>query len=566
MLLTDGGAFCQSGRAWYKLTPNSSGSYVGGTWSTLASMPAGYVPDAYASAVLADGRVVVVGGEYNNGSFALSNMGAIYDPKANTWTMLSPPPSTGSPNHWQCIGDAPATVLADGRFLIGSKLYQDVAVLDPTTLSWSTITATGKTDGFNSEEGWVLLPDGSVFTLDVKNAPASERLLLSSPTTGAWYFAGNTVSDLHTPTTSNPLTAPGCPVYDPPGEIGPNPLMPNGKVFAVGANGLTGVFTPPAAGSTGQGTWAAGPSMPAGLNVEDGPAAVLPSGNVLFGGSPGESGAGLKYFEFNGTSLVSVPAPARAASDATYFTQLLVLPTGQVLFVDGSTTVQLYTPAATPSYNAAWAPTISGVPTSVTAGNTYQINGTQFNGLTQATVFGDESQNATNYPLVRITNNATGHVFYAKTHGHSTMGVATGSAVVFTNFDVPVNIESGASSIQVVANGIPSAAVGITVVGAVQPPSFTLSAADTSLTIRRGSSGSVKVSVVPANGFSGTVAFAASGFPSGVSYSFSPASSSTSSTLSIRVSNSTRTGSYPITITGTSGSLSASTSLTLVVR
>jgi hypothetical protein len=95
---------------------------------------------------------------------------------------------------------------------------------------------------------------------------------------------------------------------------------------------------------------------------------------------------------------------------------------------------------------------------SISNATTYQIFGTQFNGLNQGTAFGDELQNATNYPLVRITNSATGHLFYAKTHDHSTMGVATGITTVFTNFDVPAKIEAGDSTIQVVANGIPSAA------------------------------------------------------------------------------------------------------------
>ncbi|HXB74865.1 MAG TPA: Ig-like domain repeat protein [Candidatus Acidoferrales bacterium] len=469
MLLTDGGVMCQSGSAWYKLTPDSSGSYLNGAWSGLASLPSGYVPDAFASAVLADGRVVVVGGEYNNGNFALTNLGAIYDPNANTWTMLPLPPSTGSPNHLQCIGDAPAAVLADGRLLVGSKLFQDLAVLDPATLSWSIVSATGKTDGFNSEEGWTLLPDGSFFTLDVKNAPSSERFLLTGPAAGIWANSGNTLQDLHTPTTSGPITAPGCPVYNPPGEIGPTLLRPDGTVFAVGANGFTGIYTPPAAGSTDPGAWAQGPQLPSGLNVEDGPGAVLPSGHVLFGASPGATGAGLQYFEFDGASLTGVPAPARAASDATYFTSLLVLPSGQVMFVDGSTTVQLYTPAGSPAYDPAWAPTIIGAPPTVNNATTYQISGTQFNGLNQGTAFGDESQNPTNYPLVRIVNNTTGHVFYAKTHDHSSMGVATGSTTVFTNFDVPANIEAGAATLQVVANGIPSAAVAVTVVNPNNP-------------------------------------------------------------------------------------------------
>jgi hypothetical protein len=137
----------------------------------------------------------------------------------------------------------------------------------------------------------------------------------------------------------------------------------------------------------------------------------------------------------------------------------MVLPTGQIL-VGGGTT-EVYNPAGT--YEAAWQPTITSCPTSVTPGATYEISGTQFNGLSQANAFGDEYQTATNYPLVRITNNATGNVVYAKTHGHSSMGVATGSATVSTNFDVPSTIGTGASTLVVVANGIPSAGYAITV-------------------------------------------------------------------------------------------------------
>ena len=96
-------------------------------------------------------------------------------------------------------------------------------------------------------------------------------------------------------------------------------------------------------------------------------------------------------------------------------------------------------------------------------GSTYKVSGQQFNGLSQAASFGDEFETATNYPLVRITNTATHHVFYARTHGHSTMGVATGQARVSTNFDVPATAETGSSTLVVVANGIPSKPVNITV-------------------------------------------------------------------------------------------------------
>jgi hypothetical protein len=76
---------------------------------------------------------------------------------------------------------------------------------------------------------------------------------------------------------------------------------------------------------------------------------------------------------------------------------------------------------------------------------------------------GDEFDSHTNYPLVRITNKSTNHVFYARTHDHSTMGVQTGKTPVSTNFDVPSGAETGASKLEVVANGIPSKPVDVTV-------------------------------------------------------------------------------------------------------
>ena len=100
-LLTDGSVMCQGNGSsdWWKLKPDISGSYLNGTWSQLATLPSGYVPDDFASAVLADGRVVITGGEYNNGAFTLTNLGAIYNPITNTWASLPPPPG------WDFIGD-----------------------------------------------------------------------------------------------------------------------------------------------------------------------------------------------------------------------------------------------------------------------------------------------------------------------------------------------------------------------------------------------------------------------------------------------------------------------------
>ena len=469
LLSTDGTVMCQSGvyashtpkGDWYKLTPDLTGSYLNGTWSQIASLPTGYEPQAYTSAVLADGRAVIVGGEYDStGSFVLSNKGAIYDPKTNTWTSVTPP------SGWPYIGDVPAAVLANGQFLIGNKLDTRLALLNPATLEWTEINPTGKGNNSNAEEGWTLLPDGTVLTVDVENAPNSERLILPG---SAWITAGNTPTDLHTPGSGHAYyIAPGV-YYTPPGEIGPALLRPDGTVFAEGGDGHTAIYTPAAANFNAPGTWAQGPDFPGGLHVDDGPAVLLPDGHVLAAASPGGSSQGLAFFEFDGTNLISVPATSNANSDAATWTSLLLLPNGQVLFVDGSNIVEIYAPAKT--YDPSWAPTISSVPVALTSGSTYQITGTQFNGMSQGSAYGDESQNATNYPLVRITNNASGHVFYCRTHGHSAMGVATGSTPVSTNFDVPVNIEPGVSMLVVVANGIPSVPVSVTVTA--NPPDTT---------------------------------------------------------------------------------------------
>ncbi len=77
--------------------------------------------------------------------------------------------------------------------------------------------------------------------------------------------------------------------------------------------------------------------------------------------------------------------------------------------------------------------------------------------MTQGASYGGGvEQSATNYPLVRITNNATGHVFYCRTHDHSSMAVAS-PFPVSTYFDIPSTIETGAGKLEVVTNGIPLA-------------------------------------------------------------------------------------------------------------
>ncbi len=438
-LLTDGTVMVQGdvGNDWWKLTPNRNGSYLHGTWSRLANLASNYEPYAFASAVLSDGRVVITGGEYNFGEFAFTNLGAVYDPKLDTWTNLPPP------NGWAFIGDSPSAVLPNGKFLVGRKFDTQMASLDPATLTWTNLTSNGKTD-WNAEEGYTLMPDGSILTYDVLNNPHSEKYI---PSTGQWVSAGSTVANLQGPPEVQCISYGNGLLYCPPGETGPGILLPNGTVFATGAHhlgastGHTSVYHP-GVHTTDPGTWVPGPDFPNGDDAGDNYSALLPNGHVLVEGNSG------RLYEYNGTTMT--PGPFAIGS-------LLVLPTGEVL-VGGS---QIYTTTGT--YIDSWRPSLLATKIGYLRGHTYKLHGTQFNGLSQAESFGDEFETATNYPLVRITNKATGHVFYEKTHDHSTMAVSTGTAVVFTHFDVSAATETGPSTLEVVVNGIPSPKAHITI-------------------------------------------------------------------------------------------------------
>src|SRR6266513_322323 len=348
--LTDGTVMCQanSSQNWYKLTPDNTGSYVNGTWTQVASLQAGYVPDDFASAVLADGRVVITGGEYNNGQFTLTNLGAVYDPIANTWIPLAAPPG------WDFIGDSPSVVLPDGRFVVGRKLDMQVAALDPTTLTWTLLSNAGKSD-FNAEEGWTLLPDGTVLTFDVQNAPNSE---IYNPSTQTWQSAGSTIVDLHSPSPFGciPYGDHGQFCYFPPGEVGPGILLADGRVFATGSDssagpGHTAIYTPPIVPGD-PGTWAVGPDFPNDDNAGDSFSVLLPNGNALVLGNTGT------LYEFDGVNLTPT---------LSTFGALMVLPTGQVVVSDGSI-VKIYTPANT-TFTAAWRPRIKRFPATVVRGS-----------------------------------------------------------------------------------------------------------------------------------------------------------------------------------------------------
>jgi hypothetical protein len=432
LLLTDGTVMCQSSgtKKWWKLKPTISGDYVNGSWFALADSPNG--PLYYASAVLRDGKVIIAGGEYEEtqGQVWL-NAAEIYDPISNNWTSISTPPGFNQ------IGDASSCLLPDGRFMIGAPNSSNIAIYDPNTNAWTS--AASKT---SNEETWILLPDETVLTVDCINHPKTEKYLIAAD---KWVSAGNAPVEL---------------VKGSDIEIGPGMLLPDGRCLFVGATGATALYTPPNVASQ-PGTWAVGPSFPIvggkQLVAEDAPGCLLPNGKVLLVVgpiTPNFSGPS-SFYEFDPitNSLSAVLNPPTSGGPA-FVGRMLLLPTGQVLFTNGSPNVQIYTPDDAP--DPSWKPQITNAPVTVRPGFTYTLKGRQINGLSQACIYGDDAMTATNYPIVSIRNNSTGHIFYCRTHDHSTMGLQTGTIIHSTLFTVPSGIEIGPSKICVTANGITS--------------------------------------------------------------------------------------------------------------
>lgn len=218
--MTDGTILVQSydGQSWMKLTPDSSGSYINGTWNWLASSPvARYY---FASQVLPDGRFVEVGGEYSGPGLLpnWSNTGEIYNPIANTWTPITPYPSQpGCPTLNYASGTLsagspiitnvyPYTMgFAAGWRVTGAGIPNGSTILSVDSSSQitlsknATLTLTGSVLNFNNtyqlvaclgDDPSTLLRGGNVLVGDLVNG----NTFIYHPSTDTWTMSGTKVN------------------------------------------------------------------------------------------------------------------------------------------------------------------------------------------------------------------------------------------------------------------------------------------------------------------------------------------------------------------------------------
>ncbi len=446
LLLTNGNVLATNinggtyGTGWNMLTPDATGSYVNGTWSTIASMNSDRF--SFSSQVLQNGNVWVAGGEYGAGG----TTSEYYNTLTNTWTT-----STGVPAGWN-IYDAPSELLYNGKVLdgpeIGASPSFDCIFYNLATNACSIAPSAPLN---HDEAQWLKLPDSSVLFVGI----ASRNSCRYIPQTNSW------VSDATVPVS----------IYDVYGEeSGCGLNLPNGKAIFFGATQHNAIYTP--TGNHTPGTWAAAADFPeirgTYVGQTDAPGAMMVNGHILLACSPVGTSANefqtptyfVEYdYTTNAFTQVTSPIPGIGGDSIVNVTcqqlTFLDLPDGTVMMSldqDGglSNDYWIYTPgsAAIPQGK----PTIDGI-TALDC-DYFSITGKLFNGISEGSSYGDDVQNATNYPLVRFTDGT--NVYYARTTNWNRIGaLQTDSLEDTAYFTVPL-VPPGTYSVVVVANGFAS--------------------------------------------------------------------------------------------------------------
>ena len=143
--------------------------------------------------------------------------------------------------------------------------------------------------------------------------------------------------------------------------------------------------------------------------------------------------------------------------------------------------------------------------------------------------------------------------------GTSTMTMTVASSTATGNYTITVKGTSGSTT--------ETTTVSLTVTGT--NPNFTISASPTTISVARNSSGTSTITTAVSGGFDSAITLSASGEGSAQSVTFTPSSiaapGSGTSTMKVTVGRNARLGNHTITITGTGGGVTHTTTVTLDV-
>jgi subtilase family serine protease len=157
-----------------------------------------------------------------------------------------------------------------------------------------------------------------------------------------------------------------------------------------------------------------------------------------------------------------------------------------------------------------------------------------------------------NLSLSGLPNGVTASFSPNPTTGTSVLTLTAGGTAKLANSTVKLIGTSGSKT------------VSTTFPLAIAAPGFALSNAG-SIELGQGTSQTTYINLSPENGFTGSVHLAVSGLPTGVTASFDPNLITQSTILTLDASSAAKAGSWTVTVTGTSGTQKATTTIPLKV-
>jgi hypothetical protein len=488
-------------------------------------------------------------------------------------------------------------LLPNGKVLYSGSLTTS-KLFDPSTNTWTTTFATTNYSGIRTYGTSVLLPltpnnnyDARVIIMGGGN-PATNitEIIDMGAATPAWRYGpnmsqariemnavilpngkvlalGGSVNDEDTNTAS--LNAD---LYDPVSNTfssaGANAyprlyhsvalLLPDATVWLAGGNPSRGSYVQqmeiykPAYLFNPDGTLATRPSItsvpnsiaygnaftvatPDAANISS--VVLVRNGTVTHSFGLDQREVGLSFTAGSGTLTVTAPPNGNIAPPGYYM--LFILNQSGVPSV--ASFVQV---TAQPDFSVAATPSSQTV--SPGKGTSYTVSATPSNGFT-----GNVSFSVTGLPSGATASFAPGSVSGS---GSSTLTVNTSSSTPTGAYTLTITATSGTLT--------HTAQVKLAVAD------FSISVSPSSQTVSGNSKTTYTVTVSALGPFTATVTFSVSGLPARISASFNPATvpGSGASTLTVSAKPKAPTGTYSLTVNGTSGGLTHSTKVTLVIH
>jgi Domain of unknown function (DUF1929) len=515
-------------------------------WSTPVS--AGWTPPLYPRM-----HLIPSGKVFYSGSTTTSRL---FNPATGTWSTVATTKYSGSRTYGSSVllPLTPANNYAPKVLILGGG--------SPSTATTETIDLSAATPAWSFgpnmsqpriEMGATLLPNGKVL--------ATGGSLNDEDATTASLNA-----DLYDPAT-NTISAAGSNAF-PRLYHSVSLLLPDATVWLAGGNPTRGtyeqhmeiykpayLFTTDGSGTVIPATRPSITSAPATISygnaftVQTPDAFGIAQAVLVRPGSPTHAFdqeqrlVGMTFTASTGSLSVTAPPNGNIAPPGYYM--LFLLNTAGVPSV--ASFVQLGTAPANPDFSVGITPNSQTV-----------IQGSSVNYTVSITASGGFTGNV-GFSVSGLPNGATASFNPSSVagSGSSTMQVVAASSTPVGSYPFTVTATSGALTHSIAATLVVSA-----------PTDYSIAVSPSSQTIKSNSSTKYTVTISGINGFSGSVQLSVSGLPSRTSSSFNPnpVVGTGTSTLTIKALPKSQPGTYTLTIKGTSGSLSHTTSTTLVIQ